>query len=671
MVVQMNWIGFCLSVTVFAVGCVSASAETAGVKQVLTPLKPGEITAQGWLRRQIELSLDGLGGHLGEIEPDQMVKPYVTRDYNPANGARGLLGWCAEMAGEFALGRATIGYALGNEVLLREAETRTQAALALQESDGYLGSYRPTDNRFDDFHAWGCHDFYRFLLVEYERTGKADILEALRRGLLWFAKNWSGDRKTDYVGPTIIEPAALVYRLTGDKEILKFAEDYAAWLDQPAHRKYGTFTVFPTGLKAYHVAGLAARMKLPLALSLASGRADWLRSGEKSIVDYMRDVGWQATYTPCADGEWTCRPSCVGESEYCDHVYFMEVFHWLLVLTGKMEYADAIERIVFNAAQGARAKDERTIGYMTSPNQWFATRKSCRHGPEPHYGVYAPNMNAACCPANSIRLYPKYLMRSVMREDASLVFVNYAPCHVKTVIGGRTVEVECKTDYPFDGRLAITVRGDGWTGDLRFRRPAWATRVSLTRGGLHVLVPEDASVLTVPGPWQEETFYMDFGWSPVVRDVYDRDFIHPLKTIEWGALVFSQPVKEIWTKVPRSAPTWGVDESPPQPEEWPWFEVKPASMPVPYAIPNDFDPLTIRVKNEAGDCVPWRKSPVKLVAKLERASSAYPEMKADDERTPVPVSNPVVGDGVIEDVELVPFGCTCLRTTCFPTVSRP
>ena len=97
------------------VSCVTVAITVSvvgEVKRVLEPLKPGEIVARGWLKGQLELSLAGMGGHLGEIEPDQMEKPYVTRDFDPANGARGVVGWCAEMGGEYAFGTALLAYAL-------------------------------------------------------------------------------------------------------------------------------------------------------------------------------------------------------------------------------------------------------------------------------------------------------------------------------------------------------------------------------------------------------------------------------------------------------------------------------------------------------------------------------------------------------------------------------
>ena len=202
----------------------AAVAATGEVRQALEPLKPGEIVAQGWLKRQLELSACGMGGHLGEIEPDQMEKPYITRDFNPANGARGIVGWCAEMGGEYAFGAAMLAYALGDPALIEKAASRVRTAMSLQEPDGYLGAYRPGDNRQEDYNAWGCHWFYNVMLLEYARTGDKTILDAVHRGLLWFVKNWAGDRKTDYAGPTIIGPASIVYRMTGD----------GAWLDRAA-----------------------------------------------------------------------------------------------------------------------------------------------------------------------------------------------------------------------------------------------------------------------------------------------------------------------------------------------------------------------------------------------------------------------------------------------------
>lgn len=658
----------------------AAVVVRAEVRRVLEPLKPGEIVAQGWLKGQLELSLAGMGGHLGEIEPDQMEKPYVTREFDPANGARGVVGWCAEMGGEYAFGTALLAYALDDPALVAKAAARVRAAMALQEPDGYLGAYRPGDNRQEDYNAWGCHWFYNAMLLEYSRTGDKTILDAVHRGLLWFAENWSGEKKTDYAGPTIIEPASVVYKLTGDRRLLTFCEDYAAWLDRPGHKNGATFTAFPLKRGGYHVAAIAARLKVPAALAYASGKRAFLDAALKSHGDFHDGVGWQATYAPCADGEWVAAPSCVGETEYCDFIFYQQLFAWFASLTGDVGFADATERLVFNAAQGARAKDERTIGYMTSPNQWHATLDSSRWGPEPFYHVYAPNMNAACCPANSISLYPFYVLNAVSHEGRDLRIMNYGPYDVRTEIDGADVRVSSETDYPFDGRVTLRVKAKGWKGALRFRRPAWAESVTVMRNTGRVALPRDR-LITIPGPWgaDEEIVTVDFGWQPKVRVVRDRDFDkEPLKTVEWGALVFAQPVVEKWSRVERPKPGWGKDSAPPQPKDWPWLAINCEKEPVAYALPQDLTPADIRVQRTGAAVLPWQKPPVKLVVPMLRASSAYPAAnrrepgvgsKYKGTHTPLPSAGLVAPDpgATREPVELVPFGATCLRTTCFPT----
>ena len=676
---------------VFLCAAFAAALTAQGeVKRVLEPLKPGEIVARGWLRSQLELSLSGMGGHLGEIEPDQMDKPYITRDYDPANGARGLVGWCAEMGGEYALGSALLAYTLGDDALIAKAAARVRAAMALQEPDGYLGAYRPGDNRQEDYNAWGCHFFYNAMLLEYDRTGDKTILDAVHRGLLWFVKNWSGEKKTDYAGPMIIEPASVVYKMTGDKRLLDFCEEYATWLDKPGRKNGATFTTFPLGHHAYHVAAIAARNKLPAALAFASGKRHYLDAAIKAYRDFHDGVGWQATYAPCADGEWTAAPSCVGETEYCDFIFYLDLMQWFASLTGETGYADAIERIVFNAAQGARAKDERTIGYMSSPNQWYATLTSSRWGPEPFYHAYAPNMNAACCPANSIRLYPQYVQGAVCREGRDLRVMNYGPYDVRTKIDGADVRVTSETDYPFGQRVTLCVKAKGWKGALRLRRPAWAESVNVQRGRVavycdrntgRVAVPSDR-IITLPGPWNadEELVTVDFGWNPVVRTVRDRDFEKdPLKTVEWGALVFAQPVAEKWSRVERPKPGWGKDSAPPQPKDWPWLAAECVKEPIAYALPQGLSPADIRVERTGAVGLPWKNPPVKLVVPMLRASAAYPaanrrepgvRSKYKGTHTPLPSAGRVKPDSgaMLEPVELVPFGATCLRTTCFPTV---
>ena len=186
---------------------------------------------------------------------------------------------------------------------------------------------------------------------------------------------------------------------------------------------------------------------------------------------------------------------------------------------------------------------------------------------------------------------------------------------------------------------------------------------------------EDGSLITIPGPWgaEEETITIEFSWKPVVKAVRDRDFPAeaPLKAVEWGALVFAQPIEERWTPIPRQPIGWGEDKSPPQPAEWPWFDVEPVQEPEPLALPETLDGGDIKVERTGdGDPLhPWQKPPVRLLVPMARAAAAYPPGSRDGVHTPVPAAGIVPADpgAAPAPVPLVPYGATCLRTTCFPT----
>lgn len=57
----------------------------------------GSVTAQGLLKTQLERSKAGMGGHLDELEPDMIAKPYVDRTHKSKVSA----GWSGEISGTY------------------------------------------------------------------------------------------------------------------------------------------------------------------------------------------------------------------------------------------------------------------------------------------------------------------------------------------------------------------------------------------------------------------------------------------------------------------------------------------------------------------------------------------------------------------------------------------
>ena len=62
--------------------------------------------------------------------------------------------------------------------------------------------------------------------------------------------------------------------------------------------------------------------------------------------------------------------------ETCDIVDFTWTLSHYLMVTGQAEWADKIEKAIYNAGLGAITKDFKSLQYFSSPNQFIATGTS-------------------------------------------------------------------------------------------------------------------------------------------------------------------------------------------------------------------------------------------------------------------------------------------------------
>ena len=285
----------------------------------------------------------------------------------------------------------------------------------------------------------------------------------------------------------------------------------------------------------------------------------------------------------------------------------------------------------------------------------------------PYYEAYTPYLLAACCPAQSLRLLSSYLIKSVMRNQVGDLVVNaYGPCHVET----KDVTLDFETQYPFEDSVRIHVQTQKtWTNALRLRVPAWTKGCLVRRNRAIVDVKPENGWLTLAGPWTKDELDVAFQNEPVVRAVREVDMNEPLRVVEYGPLVFAQPLKTLWTPCEREAPTRAYTAG------WPWFEATCAEKPTIYAMPVEtaFDASKIRVKRQEASGYPWENSPLRLSVPMVRAAAAYPENPEKLQHNPAPIRNPAPADAgaQIEEVEFVPMGATNLRLTCFPLAGRP
>jgi len=633
----------------------------------LTRLPLGNVTAEGWLKTQLERNKAGMGGHLDELEPEMIAKPYVDRDHK----SQVIPGWSGEISGTYWTGLVQLAFTLNDDELKAKARKWVYSTLALQEEDGYLGSYRKTENRLEDYSAWSSNWCYRALLHYYDATGDTVILDAVHRGLLWFVKNWAGEQKTAYAGPTLMESMIAVYLKTGDEKLFNWCLDYIKWLDKNDKFHQGMASLQRDSLEYNedHVVAFGENVKHPALIYLAGGAPEYLEASINGIKQIMAKC-WQPNGAPSSNFEWDSPPSAVHVTEYCNFSTYLNTFSWMASITGKAEYGDLMERILFNAAEGARKKDERAIAYMSSPNQQFATMESCRFGNvKSSFEVYSPCYQVACCPTQSVRIIPEFVRAMFMRDkDENLYLPAYGPCSVHFASKeGTALKILEETSYPFDETITLHIKTSApWKKQIMLKIPSWCRNHEIKLNGLAVRGSVNADgYLPVESTWNDDTLTIFFGMTPTVVSVKDVYFPkEPLKAIECGPLVYAIKYPVYWTPVAGNPLTT-------LPKDWSWFEAsylskeKPVQPPF-YAL--NVDELkggSIIVKKRTDSAYPWDDSPVRLEVPMHQTKQAYPVYRGSQYSTLMAYGNPVTADPASEVIEMVPYGCANLRMSCF------
>lgn len=647
----------------------TALAKVSGNQ--LTRLPLGNVTADGWLKAQLERNKGGMGGHLDELEPDMIAKPYVDRNYKSKVSP----GWNGEISGTYWTGLIQLAFTLNDDELKAKAHKWVYSTLALQEEEGYLGSYRKTDNRLEDYSAWSANWCYRALLHYYDATGDKVILDAVHRGLLWYVKNWAGNQKTSYAGPTLMESMIVVYLKTGDEKLFNWCLDYTRWLNEndKFHQSMASFQRDSLEYNENHVVAFGENVKHPALIYLAGGGNEYLQASINGIKQIMTKC-WQPNGAPSSNFEYLSPPSAVHVTEYCNFSTYLNTFSWMAGITGKALYGDLMERILFNAAEGARKKDERAIAYMSSPNQHFATMESCRFGNvKSSFEVYSPCYQVACCPTQSVRIIPEYVRAMFMCDkDENLFLPVYGPCNVRyTSKGGSYISISEDTAYPFDEKITLHVKASApWKKQLMLKIPTWCNNYAVKLNGTLVKGSVNTDgYLPVENSWKDDTVQIFLSMTPVIVRVNDVYFPkQPLHAVECGPLVFALKYPVFWTPVDGTPLT-------PLPKGWTWYDASYLSKENPVQPPFYSLNLTelkgegVILKKKSSSAYPWDDSPLKLEVPMHKSITAYPVFRSNQINTLMAYGNPVTADSASELVELVPYGCTNLRMSCF-TVSK-
>ena len=263
------------------------------------------------------------------------------------------------------------------------------------------------------------------------------------------------------------------------------------------------------------------------ALYLAAGVTDiYMETGEAALLDAMhaqwRDMaarkayltgGVGAHHTDEAFGDAYELPPdrCYGET--CAAIASV-LWNWrMLLVTGEARFADLLERTLYNGVLAGLALDGGGYSYVNPLHVRDGHRDAVERGArrQPWYAC-------ACCPPNVMRLLASLQRYVATRDGDGIQIHQYAT--------GTFGPVRVRTDYPWDGRVAVEVLEAGLSVSLRV--PQWA---SARLDGQ----PVEPGYVTL----EHDTATLELDMSPRLVSPHPRiDAVRGCVAIERGPLVY-------------------------------------------------------------------------------------------------------------------------------------
>ena len=429
---------------------------------------------------------------------------------------------------------------------------------AAQEPDGYLYTFR-TMHPDSPAHEWIdpqrwlldpilSHEIYNLGhlyeagVAHWQATGKCTLLDVCLKSaeLLW---RDFGDRRLRIApGHQVIEMGlAKLYRVTGDARWLELAQIFleargpdGKVYSQQHQRVVDQAEAVGHAVRAnYMYAGMADVAALTGDARYVSAITKiWDNAAGKKLylTGGVGAMGHGEAYG--ADHEL---PND-GYNETCAAIAFMMWNHRMFLFTGESQYMDVVERTCYNGfISGASLTGDRF--FYPNPLVYDGVAKN-NHG----FAGRAPWFGCACCPPNLMRTTAAITGYFYAVRGDSLHVNFYAPSEGEAAVAGMRVKLRQETEYPWDGRVRLTVSPETPAAfTLRLRIPGWVQGRP---------VPSDLYRYddAVPAAWtlcvngQEMVPKLEQGYVVITRqwrpgDYVELDLPMPVRTVRGSPLI--------------------------------------------------------------------------------------------------------------------------------------
>jgi hypothetical protein len=628
------------------------------------PLPLAAIKPAGWLHAQLRIQADGLSGHLDEFWPD-------VKDSAWFGGTAE--GW--ERVPYWLDGLVPLAYLLDDPALVAKVNRSVDFILVRHHPDGWLGPVGD-NQKHKPYDVWPLFPLFKALTQYQEASGDQRVVPALlscchkidevisREPLYAWARFRAADLAVSLFW---------LYDRTKEPWLLDLARKaFAQSHDWRTAFEDFKFTTRASGRKDLENHGVNAGMGLKYA-----GVRSRLTGDARDKDACFSMLALLDRYHGQATGIFTCDEHLAGRSpsqgtELCTVVEAMYSLEVLAGILGDPRLGDRLEMLAFNALPATFKKDMTAHQYDQQCNQVICSARG-EHvyvSNNADANLYGLEPNFGCCTANLHQGWPKFASHLWMATpDGGLAAIAYAPCRVDTFLDGRPVRVEVSPDssYPFgdagESRVVIKIHAPArFRFPLHVRIPAWGEgtvcgvwedpvtfeRVSELRPG---------SFLTLNREWggaEPSQIILTIPMRARVRDGFNRAV-----SIQRGPVVYALKIDGEWKMV--------KDRTGLPFDDWELYPTTPWN----YALEIDREhpESSVAFEPQKPEGSLFTPGGATLAAKVK--GRLFAGWRVEKGAAAPPPSSPVTSREPLVELTLVPYGCTDLRVTEFPSLASP
>ena len=428
---------------------------------------------------------------VGDFAKNVIYKETENAFRNQIDDENGLYGiWQGEYWGKWIISAVRVSRYYHDEDLKSFIKQAAYNLMALQREDGYLGTYKKSDNVYpadpeavNAVLGWPCNWNWNVWCRKYTLWGMIEAYlligdEKILNCAIGIASQLISEFKekdidiiktgvfTGIASCSIMKPMLILYRITEDVQYLDFClniadkwekekpglimnsladKDTLDWYDDPESwtKTYESLSCFDGLLELYRITGGSKY------LEATEKFYDILERCEKNL---LFSVGYNDNYRGAAD-------EVNALTEPCDVIHYIRVCYELFKLTGNVRYLDSLELCYYNPMLASPCKDGK-----------WAARAVHGAGAHMHAHDQAKMKHSHCCVNNIPRGLLNVAECSLMTKGSELYINMYHSYDATIDVDGKKVNVKVEGNYVADSYAKICI---DCLVDFVLRIPAW------------------------------------------------------------------------------------------------------------------------------------------------------------------------------------------------------